>query len=166
MTNFDFLKNDKGFESFADVAVSAEKILHIDPDACAFNCRRAMEFAVKWMYSVDGDLVMPYNDSLVVLMSTDEFRDIVGADMLRRMDYIRRVGNKSAHAATKVTVPQVELCVENLFYFLDFVAYCYGKDYHEHTFDKSLLEFTASEAMEMVCESDKLDIQKLIEENK
>ena len=166
MTNFDFLKNDKEFESFADVAVSAEKILHIDPDACAFNCRRAMEFAVKWMYSVDGDLVMPYNDSLVVLMSTDEFRDIVGADMLRRMDYIRRVGNKSAHSATKVTVPQAELCVENLFYFLDFVAYCYGKDYHEQTFDPSLLELTASEAMEMVTGDDKIDIEKLIEENK
>ena len=166
MYSFDFLKNDKEFESFADVAVSAEKILHIDPDACAFNCRRAMEFAVKWMYSVDGDLVMPYNDSLVVLMSTDEFRDIVGADMLRRMDYIRRVGNKSAHAATKVTVPQAELCVENLFYFLDFVAYCYGKDYYEQTFDPSLLELTASEAMEMVTGGEKIDIEKLIEENK
>lgn len=166
MTNFDFLKNDKEFESFADVAISAEKILHIDADACAFNCRRAMEFAVKWMYSVDGDLVMPYNDSLIVLMSTAEFRDIVGADMLQRMDYIRKTGNRSAHESAKVTLPEAELCVENLFYFLDFVAYCYGKDYHEHTFDKSLLEFTASEAMEMVCESDKLDIQKLIEENK
>lgn len=129
MTNFDFLKKDKKFAPFADVAINAERILHIDTEASVLNCRRAMEFAVKWMYSVDGDLVMPYNDSLVVLMSTDEFRDIVGADMLRRMDYIRRVGNKSAHAATKVTVPQAELCVENLFYFLDFVAYCYGKDY-------------------------------------
>ena len=47
MTNFDFLKSDKEFESFADVAISAEKFLHIDADACAFNCRRAMEFAVK-----------------------------------------------------------------------------------------------------------------------
>ena len=67
MTNFDFLKLDKGFESFADVAISAERILHIDPDACAFNCRRAMEFAVKWMYSVDQDLKLPYNETLAVL---------------------------------------------------------------------------------------------------
>lgn len=166
MTNFDFLKHDSGFNTFADVAISAEKILHIDPDACAFNCRRAMEFAVKWMYSVDGDLVMPYNDSLAVLMSTDEFRDIVGADMLRRMDYIRKVGNKSAHAGTKVTVQQAELCVENLFYFLDFVAYCYGKDYKAQTFDPSLLQLTVSEAMELVSNSEKVDIQQLIEENR
>ena len=166
MTNFDFLKKDKKYAPFADVAINAERILHIDTEASVINCRRAMEFAVKWMYSVDGDLVMPYNDSLAVLTSTDEFRDIVGADMLRRMDYIRRVGNKSAHTGAKVTEPQAELCVENLFYFLDFVAYCYGKDYKAQTFDPSLLKLTASEAMELVSDGEKVDIQQLIEENR
>lgn len=47
MTNFDFLKKTPAFESFAEVAISAEKLLHIDVDACVLNCRRAMEFAVK-----------------------------------------------------------------------------------------------------------------------
>ena len=53
MTNFDFLKSDPQFATFADVAISAEKILNIDVAASVLNCRRAMEFAVKWMYSVD-----------------------------------------------------------------------------------------------------------------
>ena len=53
MTNFDFLTSDPQFNTFSSVAVSAEKILHIDPSASVINCRRAMEFAVKWMYSVD-----------------------------------------------------------------------------------------------------------------
>ena len=166
MTNFDFLIKDRDFAQFANVAVNAERILHIDPEASVINCRRAMEFAVKWMYSVDGDLVMPYNDSLAVLTSTSEFRDIVGTDILRRMDYIRRIGNKSAHAGAKVSVEQAELCVENLFYFLDFVAYCYGRDYEAQTFDPSLLRLTASEAMEMVSDSEKIDIQQLMEENR
>ena len=30
MTNFDFLKQDEQFNSFADPAISAEQILHID----------------------------------------------------------------------------------------------------------------------------------------
>ena len=64
MTNFDFLKTDVRFASFADAAVAAENILHIDVDASVLNCRRAMEFAVKWMYSVDSSLVMPYQDTL------------------------------------------------------------------------------------------------------
>ena len=78
MTNFDFLKSEPKFKRFADVAISAEKILNIDTDASALNCRRAMEFALKWMYSVDRDLERPYQDTLYSLMHTDEFKDIVG----------------------------------------------------------------------------------------
>ena len=64
--------------AFAEVAMAAEKILHIDPAASILNCRRAMEFAVKWMYSVDKELEMPYQDNLQSLMSREEFRAIVG----------------------------------------------------------------------------------------
>lgn len=139
MTNFDIFAADPQFEPFASVAVSAERILHIDPSACVLNCRRAMEFAVKWMYSVDKALVMPYQDSLVSLMNTEDFRDIVGADLWRRMDFIRRTGNNAAHSGKKITEEQATLCLENLYVFLDFVAYCYGENYKEGHFDHSLL---------------------------
>ena len=69
MTNFDFLKDIPQFAAFADVAVAAEKILMIDPEASVMNCRRAMEFVVKWMYSVDKALEMPYQDNLQSLMN-------------------------------------------------------------------------------------------------
>ena len=139
MTNFDFLLSEKDFTSFASVAVSAERILHIDPSACVLNCRRAMEFAVKWMYSVDKALVMPYQDTLVSLMNTEDFREIVGTDLWRRMDFIRRTGNNAAHSGKKITEEQAALCLENLYVFLDFVAYCYGENYTEGHFDRSLL---------------------------
>ena len=58
MNNFDYLKTESKFDSFSDVALSAEKILPIDYAASVINCRRAMEFAIKWMYSVDGSLSM------------------------------------------------------------------------------------------------------------
>ena len=103
MTNFDTFLSTPQFSSFAPVAVSAERILPIDPSACVLNCRRAMEFAVKWMYSVDKALVMPYQDTLVSLMNTEDFRDIVGADIWRRMDLIRRMGNNAAHTGKKIT---------------------------------------------------------------
>ena len=64
MTNFDFLKSTPDFDAFAAIAISAERILHIDVDACVLNCRTAMDFAIKWMYSVDRDLIMPYQDTL------------------------------------------------------------------------------------------------------
>ena len=165
MTNFDFLKSTPDFDAFNDVAISAEKILHIDVDSCVLNCRRAMEFAVKWMYSVDRDLVMPYQDNLVSLMNDEKFRDIIGNDIWRRMEYIRKLGNNAAHGGKKVTKEQAELCLENLFVFLDCVAYFYAPEYIEQQFDKSLLELTVDEALSFVPENN-IDIAKLIEENK
>lgn len=163
MTNFDFLKTEPKFNSFADVAISAEKILLIDYAASILNCRRAMEFAVKWMYSVDRSLVMPWDDKLVSLMSTDEFRDIVDADLLRRMDFIRKMGNNAAHAGRKVSKEQALLCLENLYIFLDFVAYCYADDYTEGAFDPDLLVETPQEAP-VVSEAE-LKLEELLKEN-
>ena len=34
-----------------------------------------MEMAVKWMYSVDGDLAMPYDDRLICLMNNEDFEN-------------------------------------------------------------------------------------------
>lgn len=165
MTNFDFLKKEPQFDSFVDVAISAEKILHIDMEASVINCRRAMEFAIKWMYSVDGSLVMPYQDTLVSLMSTEEFRDIVDPDLWRRLDFIRKVGNNAAHNGKKITLDQAKLCLENLYIFLDFVAYCYAKDYTEGEFHAELLEEQKQPVLEEVPPISEIDLKALIAEN-
>ena len=165
MTNFDFLKKELQFDSFADVAISAEKILHIDMEASVINCRRAMEFAIKWMYSVDGSLVMPYQDTLVSLMSTEEFRDIVDPDLWRRLDFIRKVGNNAAHNGKKITLDQAKLCLENLYIFLDFVAHCYAKDYTEGEFHAELLEEQKQPVLEEVPPISEINLKALIAEN-
>ena len=165
MTNFDFLKNDKKFDTFSDTAVTAEKILNIDIDSCVLNCRRAMEFAVKWMYSVDKELKPPYEQTLVCLINDENFRDIVGEDTYRRMDFIRKVGNNAAHSGKKVTKEQAELCLENLYYFMDQVAYFYADSYTEQQFDKNLPIQTPEKAFSPANDTD-IDLQALIEENK
>ena len=165
MTNFDIFSAIPQFDPFASVAVSAERILHIDPSACVLNCRRAMEFAVKWMYSVDKALVMPYQDTLVSLMNTEDFRDIVGADIWRRMDFIRRTGNTAAHTGRKITEEQAALCLENLYVFLDFVAYCYGENYTEGHFDRALLTQPAEAPAASVKETPEVDLAALMAEN-
>lgn len=164
MTNFDFLTKDKQFDTFSSIAVAAEKTLHIDLSTCIINCRRAMEMAVKWMYSVDGDLAMPYDDRLVCLMNNEDFREIVGIDIWRRMKLIRELGNNATHTGKKVTLEQAELCLENLFVFLDFVAYCYSENYSESHFNKDLLGLTVEEALELVTDAE-IDLKSLIAEN-
>lgn len=168
MSNFKFLQSDPGFAPFMDVAMAAEKILHIDPAACILNCRRAMEFAVKWMYSVDKELEMPYQDNLQSLMSREEFRSIVGPDIWRRMDYIRMKGNNAAHNTGKVSEAAALLCLENLHIFLDFVAYCYGDNYEESKFDPALMPMGApspSPAVTPLPEGE-ASLAALIEENR
>ena len=110
MTNFDIFSSALEFEPFASVAVAAERILHIDPSACVLNCRRAMEFAVKWMYSVDKALVMPYQDTLVSLMNAEDFRDIVGADIWQQ----RRPHRQKDHRGAGGAVSGKPLCVSGL----------------------------------------------------
>lgn len=162
MTNFDFLTQDCQFDSFSGVAIAAEQTLHIDPSTSVINCRRAMEFAVKWMYSVDGTLVMPYQITLVSLMNTEEFREIVDKDIWRRMDFIRKIGNNAAHEGKKISQEQAELCLENLFVFLDFVAYCYGENYTESEFDRALWK---RQEETLLAHSAEINLEQMIAEN-
>ena len=165
MTNFDFLKTEPDFAPFADVAISAEQIFRIDLAASVLNCRRAMEFAVKWMYSVDRSLELPWDDKLISLMTTDEFRDIVDDNLYHRMDYIRKLGNAAAHAGKKITKEQATLCLENLFIFLDYVAYCYAENYEERHFDPSLLEKEEPAPVPAVNTEAELKLEQLMKEN-
>jgi type I restriction enzyme, R subunit len=181
LTNFDYLKQEPKFSRFADVAISAERIILMDPEASIINSRRAMEFAVKWMYSVDSDLEMPYQDNLQSLMNAEEYRDIVGPDLWKRMDYIRRCGNNVAHSNKKLGRDEAMLCLENLFIYLDFVACCYSEQYEERSFDRTVITSRIEKARESKAaasavkaelerEQEKsakqeLDLQKLIAEN-
>lgn len=181
ITNFDYLKNDPQFSTFANVAISAEKIILIDPEASILNSRRAMEFAIKWMYSVDSGLEMPYQDNLQSLMNTEEFRQMIGPDLWKRMDYIRRSGNNAAHSNKKLGRDEAMLCLENLFIYLDYVACCYSKQYKERSFDKTIITSRIKKAKESketanaikaelareqeLSAKRELDLQKLIAEN-
>ena len=173
MSNFKFLLSDPAFAPFGAVAMAAEKILHIDPAACILNCRRAMEFAVKWMYSVDKELEMPYQDNLQSLMTREEFRQIVGPDILTRMELIRKKGNTAAHDSRKISEGAAMLCLENLHIFLDFVAYCYADTYEETKFDPQIVHDVGADAhirpgsmRASTPTEDNIELQKLIEENK
>lgn len=166
MSNFSPYLSIPSFAAFAPIAESAEKILSIDPAACVLNCRRAMEAAVKWMYAVDGSLVMPWDDKLVTLINTEEFRGIVDEQLIFRLDFIRRMGNNAAHGGKVINREQAVLCLQNLFVFFDFLAYCYGENYTEHTFNPALLaEQSAQPTPPAVDEDAARKLDALIKEN-
>lgn len=166
MTNFDYLKQESKFNTFADVAIAAEKVLQIDKESSVINCRRAMEFAIKWMYSVDKFLEMPYQDNLISLMSTEDFHDLVDDALWKRLDLIRKIGNRAAHNGRKITEDEAILCLQNLFIFMDYVAYCYSDSYEERSFDRELLLKKELESSIATSADDDVDLKALIEENK
>ena len=163
MTNFDYLKKVKDFDSFVDIAIVAEKMYKIDVSTCIINCRRALEAGVKWMYSVDADLDVPYQDNLHTLMNTRAFKSIMDDDIWKRIEFIRRYGNEAVHTSTTKTASIAKICLRNLFYFTDFIAYCYGDNYEEREFDESLLEQEEVAPVKVVPD---VDLEALIAENK
>jgi len=89
-TSFSFLKSDPQFASFANTAEQAELVLAISPAFSVTGCRTALEFAVKWLYSVDESLSVPYKDTLVTLFNTEDFRDLLLAELFPKINYIRK----------------------------------------------------------------------------
>ena len=167
ITNFDYLKKEPKFNAFSDVAISAERVVLLDPEASIINSRRAMEFAIKWMYSVEKDLEMPYQVNLNNLMNTEDFRDLVDSNLWRRMDYIRKTGNNVAHTRRKFGRDEAELCLENLFLFLQYISYCYSDLYEERKYDRNLIEERIQKSKEnkALAESTKAELEKEIEES-
>ena len=161
-TNFDFLHTDPQFASFADAAIAAEQTYHINPVLSVLGCRQAMEAAVKWMYSVDAGLVMPYDNKLTALVNDDNFKSMVGRELHKRLEYIRRVGNDAAHEPKYINKDKSKLALNNLHVFMDFIFYCYGTNYRETVFDPTLLETSASVP---VTSPPELDFDALIKEN-
>lgn len=181
ITNFDYLKKEPKFSPFANVAISAEKIILMDAESSILNSRRAMEFAVKWMYSVDDALDMPYQDNLQSLMNDEIYRQLIGNDLWRRMDYIRKCGNNVAHGNRRLGRDEAMLCLENLFIFLDYIAHCYSDLNEQRSFDRGIIdgrikkieqsrEDAAAAKEKIASEQEKiakqeLDLKKLMEEN-
>lgn len=165
VTNFDYLKNEPKFNSFSDVAISAEKIILMDPEASIINSRRAMEFAIKWMYSVDAELETPYQDNLWNLLDSEDYRQIIGPDLWRRMDYIRRSGNNVAHTSKRLGRDEAMLCLENLFIYLDYLSYCYSDLYEKREFNPELIKERIRKNREQKEQSEatKLELQREIE---
>lgn len=139
MTNFDFLKQNVQFTAFADACIEAESSIKLSPALCALSVRKSAELAVKWFYSVDKTLKMPYKDNFSALVFNPSFVDSIDDDILNRLRFIIKLGNFSAHTNKQVTYEEATLSLSNLFDFIEFIDYCYGDDYVERKFDESIL---------------------------
>lgn len=134
MSNFEFLKEKKEYALFASAAIEAEKIYASAPAMCAVGCRKALELAVKWVYSADNTMKMPYKDNLQALIHEPSFRFSVEYNTWGKLPFIIKLGNLAVHTERSVQSSDALASLKGLFEFIQWVDYCYGADYEERKF--------------------------------
>ena len=144
MTNFDFLKKYSEFECFANIAIQAEELYPKYLDSSVASCHRALEASIKWMFSVDKMLVTWRNPETVTLsnlMHTYQFRELIGRDLFEKINFIRKKGNDVKHKLNiQITKGQCEVCLKNLFEFLDYISCLYIKGYEQQKYVVAYLD--------------------------
>ena len=139
MSNFSFLHENKQYVLFAPAAIEAERVYTSAPAMCAVGCRKALELAVKWVYSADKTMQMPYKDNLQSLIHEPSFRFAVDYNTWGKLPFIIKLGNLAVHTERSVQASDALASLQGLFEFIQWVDYCYGTDYEERKFDETLI---------------------------
>ena len=139
MSNFEFLKSTAEYALFAPSCMGAEKIYASVPAMCAVGCRKALELAVKWVYSADNTMKMPYRDNLQSLIHEPDFRFAVDHNTWGKLPFIIKLGNLAVHTGRSVQAADALASLRALFEFVQWIDYCYGPDYRERVFDETLI---------------------------
>lgn len=136
MSNFSFLTTQPAYALFAPAAVEAEKVFASSPAMCAVGCRKALELAVKWVYSADNTMQMPYKDNLQSLLYEPSFHLAVDSATWSKLPFMVKLGNLAVHTERSVQPGDALLSLRSLFEFIQWVDYCYGTDYEDRRFDE------------------------------
>lgn len=138
-SNFEFLKSKELFNSFSASCIEAEKSIVVSPATCAIVTRRALELAVKWLYSFDGDLNAPYQDNLSSLIHDNNFVSLIDSNMLPLLRYIVKLGNVAVHTNANIKREEAILALHNLHQFVSWIDYCYSDEYTAEDFNEDIL---------------------------
>ena len=167
--NFSFLLKEPDYSVFASSAIEAETLLPHSPTMSCAASRKALELAIKWVYAADNTMSMPYKESLSALIFEDSFKDALDPATWSKLKIITKLGNLAIHTNKQVTRLEAISSLSMLFEFIEWLDYCYGKNYIEHHFDEKLLIEGKSSDAKVIKESDpivKIDDKKCKEELK
>lgn len=138
-TNFDYLLGKSEYTSFAKQAVEAEKSIAISPATCAILSRRALELAVRFVFSYDAELSLPYQDNVSSLIHEHTFRSIIEPRLFPMLKYTIHLGNVAVHTNNNIKRDEAIIALRDLFEFCDWIDYSYSAEYYEKTYDESIL---------------------------
>jgi len=138
-TNFDYLLEKEEYKDFAAQAIEAENSLSISPSTCAILARRALELAVRFVYTYDSDLNLPYQDNISSLIHEDTFRKIIEPRLFPMLKFTIHLGNVAVHTNSIIKRDDAIIALRDLYEFCDWIDYSYSTEYVEKSFDESIL---------------------------
>jgi len=138
-SNFEYLINQDEYVLFANACIEAERVFATSPAMCAVGCRKALELGVKWVYSADNTIEMPYKDNLQSLIHEPSFRFAVIEDTWKKIPFIIKLGNLAVHTEKSVSRSDAVLALKGLFEFVQWIDYCYGANYEERSFAETAI---------------------------
>lgn len=135
--NFDFLQGQTEYALFATACIEAERVLATSPAMAAVGSRKALELAVKWVYSADKTISMPYKDNLQALLHEPTFKFALEKQTWSKLPYIVKLGNLAVHTDKTISRNEAILSLSALFEFVQWIDYCYGSNYEERQFEEA-----------------------------
>ncbi|MBE5820136.1 MAG: DUF4145 domain-containing protein [Clostridiales bacterium] len=158
MSNFEFLKKNKLFKSFAGASIEAEEGLRTNPVTCIMLSRKALELGVKWLYANDKLLIMPYQNNLSALIHTITFKNIVNEEIRKGIDFIVKKGNFVVHTNADVSRDEAILVLKCLFNFMKWIYFNYDKNYENIEFDINFIPQENNDNIKQA-EREKLEVE-------
>ena len=120
--------------------------MYPDPRAACFYARRALEFAVQWLYKAESALTLPYQDSLAALLAEPTFVALATMRIAAKARIIKDQGNRAVHTQKVITQYDALTACRELFQFTYWLAHRYARGARpapELSFNDTLLPKTS-----------------------
>lgn len=135
-TNFEFIQ--RRWPNIYDAAVEAEQQVFTKAITSGMYCRQAMELLLNWVYDIDVEYELPYQNTIAAKLRADCFQNDVPRDIIRELEAIRRIGNNATHNR-KITSREALLGVKALFHFCQYAILTYTDDAYPKSFVESYI---------------------------
>ena len=125
MSNFAFLQSE--WPLVYESAAKAESLVYPDPRSACFYARRALEFAVQWLYKAESAMTLPYQDNLAALLAEPTFTALATQRIAAKARIIKDHGNRAVHTQKVITQYDALTACRELFQFTWWLAHRYAR---------------------------------------
>ena len=136
----------KDYKAIAKTAMEAEQCLGTSYPKSVVLAERAIKLAVRWMFTHDAGLALPYREAIARLIHEPTLKKLRPKGLDSFVHYILHLGNVVAYRGMDVSREEAVLSLHALHCSLSWLAACYAEDdVSLCPFDETLLPTSGKE---------------------